>query len=80
MHAFFVGFAVSLTLSRFYLNGYMALATPLVLYISLLCWIAGALTDITLLVETGRTTTVPCLVLLAALGAHRHRQTTRFTH
>ena len=80
VHAFFVGFAVSLVLSRFYLNGYVALATLLVLYISLLCWIAGTLAEIPLLVETGRTATVPCLVLLAALGAHRHRQTTRFTH
>ena len=80
VHAFFVGFAVSLVLSRFYLNGYVALATLLVLYISLLCWITGTLAEIPLLVEMGRTATVPCLVLLAALGAHRHRQTTRFTH
>ena len=80
VHAFFNGFAVSLILSRLYLNGNVALATLLILYISLLCWIAGSLVDIPLLVETGRLTTVPCLVLLAALGAHRHRQTTHFTH
>lgn len=80
VHAFFIGFAVSLILARFHLNGYLALATLLVLYISLLSWIIGSLIDVQLLVEIGRSLAVPCLLLLAALGAHNHRQMTRFTH
>jgi hypothetical protein len=80
IHAFFVGFAVSLLLALFHLNSYLALGSLLALYLGLLAWIVGALSDASAIADAGSAVVTLCLVVLAALCVRAYRQAARFAH
>ncbi len=67
VHAFFIGFAVSLVLARFQLNNFLALGGLALLYLSLALWIVSSLATWPMGRELGALLSTVALLLLTGI-------------